>query len=68
MGSTSPSSTLIGIASCVASFLAGIAYANGSLRASSRGPDVAVCVDSLLVGTNGDGWEADMVVMKPVGP
>jgi hypothetical protein len=68
MGSTSHSSTVIGIASCVASFLAGIAYANGSMRASAREPDVAVCIDSRLLGTNGDGSEAETVVMKPAAP
>jgi hypothetical protein len=42
MKPATPPSALIGIASCVASFLAGVAYADGFVRASAQGPAIAV--------------------------
>ena len=47
MISTRSASALIGITSCVASFLAGVAYAGGFVRASAHEPAISVvaCVD-----------------------
>jgi hypothetical protein len=47
MISARSASALIGIASCVASFLAGIAYADGFARVPERDPAVSVvaCID-----------------------
>ncbi len=68
MRSNPPSSTLIGIASCVASFLAGVAYADGFVRGSSRGPGIAVftrSTDVQRIEFAPDGEHFDVVIEDP---
>jgi hypothetical protein len=63
MISTRSASALIGIASCVASFLAGIAYADGFVPAPAREPTLSVvaCGDDEWAPTRGqDELEGDL--------